>query len=178
MTVATGRAAIARSLLRRFGDLPRTVLGILMIAAIVNLLVGVLLRYVMIPVTDYFDLESVGFFWVEELGELLLAWITLIGAAIGVRERAHFTLHLFERQIPPAIRGAIVRFNNFLIAAFGALAAWFGVQLCLLNRTLTSPGLQINLAWLYASVVVGGAMIALFGVAMLVRAPQDSGAHN
>ena len=94
-----------------------------MIAAIVNLLVGVLLRYVMIPVTDHFDLESVGFFWVEELGELLLAWITLIGAAIGVRERAHFTLHLFELQIPPAVRRAIVRFNNLLIAAFGALAA-------------------------------------------------------
>src|SRR5258708_16052930 len=86
------RQVAARSLLLRFGDLPRTVLGILMIAAIVNLLVGVLLRYVMIPVTDYFDLESVGFFWVEELGELLLAWITLIGAAIGVLEHPHFTL--------------------------------------------------------------------------------------
>ena len=24
-----------------------------------------------------------------------LAWLTLIGAAIGVRERSHFTLHVF-----------------------------------------------------------------------------------
>jgi TRAP-type C4-dicarboxylate transport system permease small subunit len=165
-------------MLQRLGGLPRTVLAILMIAAIVNLLVGVFLRYVMIPATDYFDLNSVGFFWVEELGELLLAWMTLLGAAIGVRERSHFTLHLLEHQIAPAVRVVIVRFNYLLITAFGALAAWFGVQLCLLNRTLTSPGLQINLAWLYASVVVGGAMIAIFGITMLVSAPRNSGAGH
>ena len=31
-----------------------------------------------------------------------LAWLTLIGAAIGVRERAHFTLHVFVHRFSPA----------------------------------------------------------------------------
>ena len=39
------------------------------------------------------------------------------------------------------------------------LAGWYGVKLCLLNRTLTTPGLEINLASLYASAAVGGALI-------------------
>ena len=41
-------------------------------------------------------------------------------------------------------------------AGVGLLAAYYGFKLCLLNRTLTTPGLEINLAWLYASSVVGG----------------------
>ena len=28
---------------------------------------------------------------------------------------------------------------------------------------LTTPGLEINLAWLYASAVVGGVLIAVYG---------------
>ena len=27
---------------------------------------------------------------------MMLAWLTLIGAAIGVRERSHFTLHVLR----------------------------------------------------------------------------------
>jgi TRAP-type C4-dicarboxylate transport system permease small subunit len=46
--------------------------------------------------------------------------------------------------------------------------AWYGFKLCLLNRTLTTPGLEINLAWLYASSVVGGILIAIYGFAMMI----------
>jgi TRAP-type C4-dicarboxylate transport system permease small subunit len=46
--------------------------------------------------------------------------------------------------------------------------AWYGFRLCLLNRTLTTPGLEINLAWLYASSVVGGILIAIYGLAMMI----------
>ena len=34
--------------------------------------------------------------------------------------------------------------------------------------SLTTPGLEINLAWLYASSVVGGILIAVYGFAMMI----------
>ena len=46
----------------------------------------------MVEVTDYLDRDPISFFWVEEAGEFLLAWMTLIGAAVGIQERSHFTL--------------------------------------------------------------------------------------
>jgi TRAP-type C4-dicarboxylate transport system permease small subunit len=151
--------------------IPKFVVGFLLVAAIVNLLVGVFLRYVMVEVTDWLDLDPVRFTWVEEVGEMLLAWLTLIGAAIGVRERAHFTLHILH--LTPAAQRWIDRAHHALIAVFGAIAAWYGVKLCLLNRTLATPGLEINLAVLYASVVVGGALLAVYAVSMIV-APSAS----
>ncbi len=113
------------------------------------------------------------FTWVEEVGELSLAWLTLIGAAIGIQSRSHFTLTVFVHRLPATAQLWIHRFNHALITGVGLLAAWYGFKLCLLNRTLTTPGLEINLAWLYASSVVGGILIAVYGLAMMVSPPPQ-----
>ena len=148
----------------------------LLVAAIINLLIGVFLRYVMIPVTDWLDVDSIPFTWVEEVGEMLLAWLTLLGAAIGVRERSHFTLHVLH--FTPRGQVLVDRIHHVLIAIFGAIAAWYGVRLCMLNHTLVTPGLSINLAVLYASVVVGGALLVVYAVSMIVAPPpRTDGVH-
>ena len=150
-------------------NIPKFVVAFLLIAAIVNLLIGVFLRYVMIEVTDWLDVDPIRFTWVEEVGEMMLAWLTLIGAAIGVRERSHFTLHVLH--LSPAARLWTNRVHHVLIAIIGALAAWYGMKLCLLNRTLATPGLEINLAVLYASAVVGGVLLVIYAISMIVAPP-------
>ena len=147
---------------------PKITVMALIILAIVNLLIGVILRYFVGAITDWLDVDPVPFTWVEEVGELSLAWLTLIGAAIGIQSRSHFTLAVFMHRLPESAQLWIHRFNHALIAGFGLLAAWYGFQLCLINRTLTTPGLQINIAWLYASAVAGGVLIAVYGLAMMI----------
>lgn len=156
-------------MMRFIASIPRIVVALLLIAAIINLLIGVFLRYIVIEITDYYDLDPVRFTWVEEVGEMMLAWLTLIGAAIGVRERAHFTLHVLP--FSPAVQGVIDRIHHVLIAGIGALASWYGVKLCLLNRTLVTPGLEINLALLYGSAAVGGALLFVYAVSMVIAPP-------
>ena len=150
-------------------DIPKLVVALLLIAAIGNLLVGVFLRYIVLEVTDWLDVDPVRFTWVEEVGEMMLAWLTLVGAAIGVRERSHFTLRVLH--FSPATQVWVERVHHALIALFGAIAAWYGVKLCLLNRTLATPGLEINLAVLYASAVVGGVLLVIYAVSMIVAPP-------
>src|SRR5262249_45679410 len=116
--------------------LPRVVIGLLLGVAIGNLLIGVFLRYVMVEVTDWLDMDPIRFTWVEEVGEFTLAWLTLLGAAIGVRERSHFTLLML--RFSPAATAWIDRIHHVLIAAFGLIAAWFGYKLCLLNLDVRS----------------------------------------
>jgi TRAP-type C4-dicarboxylate transport system permease small subunit len=157
---------------RFIASIPKIVVSLLLVAAIVNLLVGVFLRYVMIPVTDWLDMDSIPFTWVEEVGEILLAWLALIGAAIGVRERSHFTLHVLH--FTPRGQLLVDRIHHVLIAIFGAIAAWYGVKLCLLNRTLVTPGLELNLAILYASVVVGGVLLVVYAVSMIIAPPPTT----
>jgi TRAP-type C4-dicarboxylate transport system permease small subunit len=151
--------------------LPKIVLTGLLILAIGDLIVGVFLRYVMIPVTDWFDLDPINFFWVEEVGEYALAWMTMIGAGIAVAERAHFTLRVLTHRLPMPAQRAIHVATHLLIAGFGGLAAWYGVKLAIVNSLLTSPALEINLAWLYAAPAVGGALIVLYGLATAFEPP-------
>ena len=145
--------------------LPKIVVGALALFAIGVMLTGVFLRYVMIEVTDWLDLDPISFYWVEEVGELTLAWLTLVGAAVGVAERSHFTLTLFIHRLPPGLQRAVHVLNHALIALFGGLIAWQGWGLVRLNGGLTSPALEISLGWLYAATVVGGVLMALYAVA-------------
>src|SRR5436305_5568111 len=165
-------------MLRILTAVPKLTVTALIILAIVNLLVGVILRYFVGAITDGLDVDPVPFTWVEEVGELSLAWLTLMGAAIGIRSRSHFTLAIFVHRLPETAQLWIHRFNHALISGFGLLAAWYGLKLCLLNRTLTTPGLEINLAWLYASAVVGGILIVVYGLAMMISPlPRDALLH-
>src|SRR6202795_1439719 len=161
-------------MLRLLSAFPKFAVTALITLAIANLLVGVILRYFVGAITNWLDVDPVPFTWVEEVGELSLAWLTLIGAAIGIQSRSHFTLTVFVHRLPQTAQLWIHRVNHALITCVGLLAAWYGLKLCLLNRTLTTPGLEINLAWLYASSVVGGILIAIYGFAMMIS-PRPEG---
>jgi TRAP-type C4-dicarboxylate transport system permease small subunit len=155
--------------------LPKIVLTALVVLAIANMVLGVFLRYVMVPITDYLNLQPIRFFWVEELGEYSLAWLTMLGAGVGLAERAHFTLRLLTHHLPLGVQRIIQILNHAIIIAFGLLTAWYGGRLAETNITLISPGLQISLAWLYASAVVGGLLIAVYGFAMAIVEYREVG---
>ena len=154
-----GRAAVA---------VPRVILGLLVLGAIGTMLFGVLARYVLLPITDWFDADPVNFFWVEEVGETTLAWITMIGAAIAVAERGHFNLAVLVHRLSPAARKIIDRATQLLILGFGLLVAWLGLKLALLNYMLTSPALEFSLAWLYLPAAIGGLLMALYAARQIV----------
>jgi TRAP-type C4-dicarboxylate transport system permease small subunit len=143
---------------------PRILLGGLVLFAIGVMLYGVLARYVLVPITDWFDVDPPNFFWVEEVGETTLGWLTMIGAAIAVHERSHFALNLVTHRFSPNARAVLHVAHHLLIAAFGGLVAWLGFKLVLLNMMLTSPALEISLGWLYAATVVGGILMALYAL--------------
>jgi TRAP-type C4-dicarboxylate transport system permease small subunit len=158
--------------------LPKIVVTALLVLAIADMLAGVFLRYVMVAITDFLDLDPVNFFWVEEVGEFSLTWLTMIGAAIGIADRIHFTLHMLTQHLSVAAQRVIYVINHLLIAGFGGLAGWFGTRLAISNSVLTSPALQINLGWVYAAVSVGGALIAIYGLGLALAGPNTADAQE
>jgi TRAP-type C4-dicarboxylate transport system permease small subunit len=153
-----------RSSARWLAAVPHVVVTVLMLVAMADMLAGVFLRYVMTKVSATFDLPTIRFFWVEEIGEFCLAWMSFIGTAIGIRRGIHFSVHIITDRIPPGARLAVFTVHYLLIAGFGALVAIFGWQVAELNRQSFSPALDLNLRWLYLSSVVGGALIVVYSI--------------
>jgi len=154
-------------LLRAIPWIPRVLVVLLMLIAMVDMLVGVFLRYVMTWVSATFDLPSIRFFWVEEIGEYSLAWLTFIGAALGIRRGVHFSVQMLTERLPLGARRALVAVHYVLLAGFGVLLAYYGWQVAELNSQSFSPALDVNLRWLYLSSVAGGALIAIYSFAGL-----------
>ena len=120
---------------RFIASIPKVVVSLLLVAAIVNLLIGVFLRYVMIPITDYMDWDPVRFTWVEEIGEMMLAYLTLIGAAIGLH------LHFSKRLLA-----------CLLAFAAGALISALAIELAYEGaRSLHQHGFDARHAWMFVS---------------------------
>jgi len=165
MRSATPRAerGAGHALSRALAELPRFIITALMLVAIADMLAGVFLRYVMTKLSAAFDLPAIRFFWVEEIGEWSLAWLTFIGAAVGIRRGIHFSVQIITERLPARIRRAVYTTHYALVVAFGAALAFFGWQVAELNAQSFSPALGLNLRWLYLSSVVGGLLIAVYG---------------
>jgi TRAP-type C4-dicarboxylate transport system permease small subunit len=156
-----------KSAARWVAAVPPVVVTVLMLVAMADMLAGVFLRYVMTKVSAVLDLPSVRFFWVEEIGELCLAWMSFVGAAIGIRRGIHFSVQMITDRLPVGARRAVFTVHYLLIAAFGALVAIFGWQVAELNSQSFSPALSLNLRWLYLSSVVGGVLIVVYSLASI-----------
>ncbi|HSL51098.1 MAG TPA: TRAP transporter small permease [Candidatus Deferrimicrobiaceae bacterium] len=156
-----------KSTARWLAAVPHVVVTVLMLVAMADMLTGVFLRYVMTKVSAVLDLPSIRFFWVEEIGELCLAWMSFIGAAIGIRRGIHFSVQMITDRFPVRVRLAVFTVHYLLIAAFGALVAIFGWQVAELNSQSFSPALDVNLRWLYLSSVVGGVLIVIYSLASI-----------
>lgn len=154
-------------LARSLGAVPHVVVTLLMIVAMANMLVGVFLRYVVTWLSLTFDLPTVRFYWVEEVGEFTLAWMSFIAAAIGIKKGVHFSVQLITERFPAGVRRAVYTAHYVLIAGFGAVVAGFGWRVAEANSLAASPALNINLRWLYLSAVVGGALMVLYSLAAI-----------
>lgn len=167
--------------LRVVAWLPHVAVTVLMLVAMIDMLAGVFLRYVMTWISARLDLPSVRFFWVEEIGEYALAWLTFIGAAIGIRRGTHFAVHIVTDRLSPRLRRAIAAGHHVLLVAFGGLLAIYGWQVSELNSQSYSPALDLNLRWLYLSAVVGGVLIVVYslaGLAETLRGGPAPAAHE
>ena len=170
MTRANGAVYDPRAMpvLRSLAFLPHVVVTLLMLFAMADMLAGVFLRYVMTKISAAFDLPSIRFFWVEEIGELCLAWMTFIGAAIGIRRGVHFSVQIVTDRFVPGARMAVFTAHYLLIAGFGAVVALYGWRVAEHNSLSASPALNLHLRWLYLSAVVGGVLIVIYSLASIV----------
>ena len=156
-----------RARLSWLGAIPHVFITALMVVVMVDMLVGVFLRYVMTWLSASFDLPSIRFFWVEEVGEWSLAWLTFIGAALGIRRGTHFAVHILVERFHVPVRRAVFAAQCLLIVAFGTLVAVYGWQVAELNSQSFSPALVLNLRWLYLSSVAGGVLMIVYGLIAL-----------
>lgn len=107
--------------------------------------------------------------WVEPLAIQLMGWFIFLGAAVGVRENFHLGLDLLRHIASPRTNRMMDAVSMTVIAIFGLVVSWYGLQLAIRTWDTTISGLGISGAWDFAPLVFSGVLITIFAIERLLR---------
>ena len=122
--------------------------------------------------------------WAEASALLLLGWVILGAAAVGVREGFHMGFGSLRDALPAPLARAFDVASDAVVTAFGAAMLWYATELALAVWNATLPTLGLPGAVEYAPLALGGLLITLFGAERLVahvvtgRAPEGVPEHT
>ena len=106
--------------------------------------------------------------WAENLAMVLILYVTLIGAAVGVRDAGHIGMESLLILLPEGPRHKIEMLIHVLVAIFGIAMVYNG---WVLGASVAAYKLaNINLyEWVrYVPLVISGAFIVLFSIEHLI----------
>ena len=106
--------------------------------------------------------------WAEASALLLLGWVILGAAAAGVREGFHMGFDTLRDTLPAPVARLFKVLSDLVVTVFGVAMAFYGAELALEVWDATLPTLGLPGTAEYLPLVLGGALIALFGLERLV----------
>lgn len=101
--------------------------------------------------------------WSEELVRYIFIWQVWLGASLGMRINEHIRVDMFVKLLPSAPQKVMNVLADILVLAFYVFLIVYGFEYLasVIAKDMTSTALQLPLSWVYASLPVGSAIIAL-----------------
>lgn len=123
------------------------------------LLLAVFVRFMpLLPISGY-----------DELVELLVIWLTMLGALALWREGALYRVTLVETSLPLGLRRVARIAQQLLMLAFALLLLVWGMEFLFLAGE-TTPFLGADKSWWYAALPGPGAVMVVYSLAGLWKA--------
>jgi TRAP-type C4-dicarboxylate transport system permease small subunit len=108
--------------------------------------------------------------WSEELARYLFVWVSMIGAALALRDGGHFGLDLLLRKVPalrPALAGAV----TIVTALFLAVLLKSGIDETVLASNQFAMTLPMRMQWAYLALPVGAGLMLFHLAIHVIRSP-------
>jgi TRAP-type transport system small permease protein len=102
--------------------------------------------------------------WAENLALVLILYVTLIGAAVGVRDAGHIGMESLLVLVPERIRNKIELVIHVLVAIFGLAMVYNGYILGASVASYQLANVGISESWRYVPLVISGFLIVLFSI--------------
>jgi TRAP-type C4-dicarboxylate transport system permease small subunit len=107
--------------------------------------------------------------WVEQVSLLLMMVMAFFGAAVGIHEHTHLSVVVFRNIVPTSVRTVFVVVTDFLLAGFGGMMFWYGIELTRFKWNALIPLIQVSEGLRSLPLTICGALIFLFSTGHLIR---------
>lgn len=100
--------------------------------------------------------------WAESTALVLILYVTMLGAAVGVRDAGHIGLESLLILTPETLRLKLEVVIHVLVGTFGLIMAWNGAVLAESVMSYKIPTLGLPEGINHVPLVIAGILIALF----------------
>jgi len=100
--------------------------------------------------------------WAEEFARFCFIWVALLGMAVAVKDRAHFSITMLTQRFPAPVQSAL-KVMVLLVSSWLFLIlireGWSMVQI---NQMQESPAIGVSMSFPYLAVPLGGLLALIF----------------
>jgi len=110
--------------------------------------------------------------WTEELARFLLIWITFVGSALAVRNRAHMGILFFVEKFNVRAKQFAFLFSHCCIVFFSTVIMIYGGKILLMLPLIAgqySSGLHLKYAYIYTAIVLGGLLNIFYAFRLIAE---------
>ncbi|OHZ01617.1 TRAP transporter small permease [Salinicola sp. MIT1003] len=105
--------------------------------------------------------------WSAEVARSLMVWMAMVGSAAVIQRGGHVTVTVLLDRLPLTIKGGILVIRDLIMLIILGVMFFYGLSFAEMNAIQLSAALEISMAWIYASLWVGSALMAV--VLVLIR---------
>lgn len=102
--------------------------------------------------------------WIGQTSLLIVAYVTCLGAAAGVRTHDHLAIDFVREAMPRWPREFLRYLSDLFVMVFGGFMAWQGGLMVLDNLHRNIPIIDLSESWRAAPLVICGVLMVLFSV--------------
>lgn len=107
--------------------------------------------------------------WTDEVSRFLMIWLAVFGWILASRRRSHVRIRFFQDLLPKQAWKVAEIAIQLALFIFGLGVMFHSVGLVLRNFDLEATTVPISFAWMYAPMILSGAVTAAQAAAEMVE---------
>lgn len=143
----------------------RVVIGILIVALVFSVALGVFYRYAM----------QQSLYWATEVPNFLLVWIVFLGSVVAFHENQHIAFRVLVESLGEKVRRVAEVLVSLIVLTFLGMLIYYGVNLVAQTMDSPSEALKIPQGYLYACLPLSMALMAVSAIQNLVATLRGTG---
>lgn len=115
--------------------------------------------------------------WTEELARYLFIWISMIGAAYGVKQQSHFGFEMLVKKMSPRMQVAGHYAVQLGMGILVFVLIFYGLRMLKIVSFQITPALQIPMRYVYYSLPVSGVLMSfhlVYNLLTIQKRPETS----
>ena len=102
--------------------------------------------------------------WGDELAQVLMVWMTFLGAAVGMRDKAHYAFDYLVKSLPNSAKKFFVLLSEVITIAMSLGLLFWSTQVTILIRHWVMPAMGISRSLVYGACPVGTFFLLMYAV--------------